>query len=182
MERPWMIVLTDVHVLADRDGRRPDPAVSTLASHGIPVVLVSDGEAAAVAEAQGRLGLRQPFISRGGAALHVPDGYFEQMPVVDRASRDGWSVLDFVEEDRPADCSRAVRLLLLLYWTNRDDGRVVAVTDRHQGLLEHADIPIIVRNPGIDQQGLRQACPAAYVTQGTGCAGWAEAILGPVEA
>jgi hypothetical protein len=156
--------------------------VSTLAGHGIPVVLVSDDDAAAVAEAQGRLGLRQPFISGGGAALHVPEGYFEQMPAADRPSGDGWSVLEFLEDDRPADYSRAVRLLLLLYWANRDDGRVVAVTDRHPGLLEHADIPIIVRNPGIDQQGLRQGCPGAYVTQGTGGAGWAEAILGPVEA
>lgn len=181
MPRPWMIVLADVHVLADPDGVA-DPAVSTLAGHGVPVVLVSDGEASAVAAVQARLGLRHPFISAGGAMLHLPDGYFEQMPAPDRSARDGWTVLEFPGPGGPPDCSRAVRLLLLLYWTNRNEGRVVSVTDRHRGLLEQADIPIIVRNPDIDQQALRQAYPAAYVTLGTGCAGWVEAILGPVEA
>lgn len=81
------------------------------------------------------------------------------------------------------DGRAAIRLLISLYrayW-----GSLIAVglgddgTDRE--LLREVDVPIIVRNDGIDQSVLLRRVPTAYLTSATGPAGWREAILGPAE-
>jgi hypothetical protein len=45
-----------------------------------------------------------------------------------------------------------------------------------------SDIEIPVRKPRIDQTLLRTQMPEAYYTSAADAAGWAEGILGPVDA
>ena len=54
-------------------------ALNALISTRVPIVLVSDSGAADMRQMQRELGLMQPFISRGGAALHIPPEYFTQL-------------------------------------------------------------------------------------------------------
>ena len=58
----------------------------------------------------------------------------------------------------------------------------VGVSDRERAILSQADVPILVRNADIDQAPLREHVPDAYFTSATGSAGWAEGILGRVDA
>ena len=182
-ERPWMVVVADVRVLDIRQGRRPgasDVAVRTLVSRGIPVVLASADPATSVRPIQSILGLDAPFISAGGAELHVPRGYFENVHGLGPRSADA-NVIAFGTRTGSPEFTRAIQLLLGLFWNHGDKGMVVGVSDRESTLLAAADIPILVRNPDIDQVPLRKSLPDAYYTSATGSAGWAEGILGPVE-
>jgi hypothetical protein len=49
-------------------------------------------------------------------------------------------------------------------------------------LLRAVDVPVVVRNGGVDQRRLLKRVPAAYLTHAAGPAGWSEAILGSVAA
>ena len=173
-----MIVLADTAVLSARsEVSEPDPVVTSLASYGVPLILASTASAAAMGEWQQALRIRHPFISGGGAALHIPSDYFEALLGFQSATND-WHVVEIAVSGPDPSFATAIRVLLGLFWTRRSDGLVVAVTDRHPDLLAAADVPIIVRNPILDQRDLRRCVPAAYVTNATGCAGWAEGILG----
>jgi hypothetical protein len=183
-ERPWMIVLADTRVFGYRFPflrRSSDPAVRTLLTHGVPVILVSPDRAARVRALQRVLGIRAPFIGAGGDELHVPGGYFDQMLGLGATSTKDWNVIRFDAPTGVGGFSGAIRKLLLLYWSRRDEGKVVGVTDRDPAILQLADIPILVRNPRIDQRAVRAQMPDAYYTTAAGSAGWAEGILGPVE-
>jgi mannosyl-3-phosphoglycerate phosphatase len=81
------------------------------------------------------------------------------------------------------DARAAIRLLVSLYRACWDSVIVVGLGDHEadRPLLQEVDVPIIVRNEGIDQSGLLRKLPGAYVTGATGPAGWREAILGAVE-
>jgi predicted mannosyl-3-phosphoglycerate phosphatase (HAD superfamily) len=178
--RPSMIVLADVSVLAEgHPPHRADRALTSLGAYDIPVVLASTRTARATFECQKALRLRHPFMSGGGAALHIPDGYFDAMLGLPPSTGD-WHVINFELRPSASGFSEAIRLLLRLYWARRGDGLVVGVSDCHEELLELADVPIIVRNPRLDQRGMRKRVPNAYFTNATGCAGWAEGILGPL--
>jgi hypothetical protein len=170
---PSMIVLTDVDALcAGALASVPcTEALRALTSRGVPVVLVAEQPAAHLRTLQATLGIRQPFIADGGRSLHVPRGYFARYE-----GEGDWTSVNFVRTGVAYD--RAVQLLTLLFWTHRDDGCVVALTDRQESLLRAADVPVIVRNDAIDQDALRSRYPDAYMTEAEGSAGWAEAIVG----
>ena len=177
-QRPMMIVLADTSVFGRPfAGTEPDPVVANLASYGVPLILASTTAAPAMREWQQALDLRHPFISEGGAALHIPDGYFDALLGLPPVTAD-WHVVEIATAGRRPSFATAIKLLFGLFWARRSDGLVVSVTDRHQDLLVAADVPIVVRNPAIDQRDLCRCVPAAYVTNATGCAGWAEGILG----
>jgi predicted mannosyl-3-phosphoglycerate phosphatase (HAD superfamily) len=183
MARPWMVVLADARVLGESHARAPsqsDPAVKTLVSHGVPVILLSCDRAERVRAVQSALGIRAPFISAGGTELHVPVGYFDEILGL-RQPSDDWNVIGFQADGDAPGFSQAIQLLLLLYWSRRDDGLVVGVSDRERAILSQADVPILVRNANIDQAPLRAHMPDAYFTSATGSAGWAEAILGSID-
>jgi predicted mannosyl-3-phosphoglycerate phosphatase (HAD superfamily) len=87
MERPSMIVLADTALFQEHatySRHSAEPAVKTLVSHGVPVVLVSDAGASRVRSLQAAFGLRAPFIGAQGAELHVPGGHFEEIWGSDR--------------------------------------------------------------------------------------------------
>ena len=81
------------------------------------------------------------------------------------------------------DGRAAIRLLISLYRAYWDSLIVVGLGDdaADRGLLREVDVPVIVRNDGIDQSVLLRKVPTAYLTGATGPAGWREAILGAVE-
>lgn len=98
------------------------------------------------------------------------------------SSRVSSELVDLQKGETPPDFSRALQLLVRLYWSRREDGIVVGLSERDEELLRSADVPIIIRNPRIDQAALREALPQAYCTEATGSAGWVEAIVGHAEA
>ena len=81
-----------------------------------------------------------------------------------------------------ADVRRSVQSLTTLY--RHRFGRVLTVgvsTGHTDRLLREVDVPIIVRDPGIDPGPVLRKVPAARVTSETGSAGWHEAILQAVQ-
>ena len=152
-------------------------ALAALISTRVPLVLVSDSGATDVRQMQGELGLLQPFISNGGAALHIPPEYFTQpddMP----ASRDQWELFSFGAIGPAA----AMRLLGALFLARGHD-KILTVglgcDTSDSAMLAAVDIPIVVRDQRHDQSTLLQYVPGAYLTTATGAAGWLEAVVGP---
>ena len=150
-------------------------ALNLLIARAIPVVLLSHGDATQVQDLQQELGLMQPFICRGGAALYIPRGYFEELDGL-AAGDDTWEIFEFGVRD-PA---RAVRLLSSLYSVRGEDVLTIGFgcdwNDR--ALLAAVHVPVIVRADSEDQARLLRRIPGAYVTTATGPAGWSEAVLG----
>ena len=175
-----MVVVTDV------DGTLRDPltrslapadlALSTLTSHGVPVVLASAATAAELIALQDDLGLAHPFICADGCEIHIPTGYFA-CPEPPRPRARTWEVIDLGPCESQA---RAVRLLRSLYRSWDDMVMLIGLgddwTDRF--LLREVDVPIIIRNDEVDQAGLIRMFPTALVTRTAAPAGWCEAILG----
>jgi hypothetical protein len=177
--RSAMIVLTDLHALCSDPSRSMGAcaeAMRELAEHDVPVILVSLTSAVEVMAIQAELGICHPFICEGGGELHVPGGYFEELLAPTVPSE--WNVIQFGGRGSEAAFERAVRLLTLLYWTHRKDGIVVGITDRERSILVESDVPVILRNPDLDQRPLEKVAAGAYVTHSTGVAGWVEAIAG----
>jgi mannosyl-3-phosphoglycerate phosphatase len=81
------------------------------------------------------------------------------------------------------DCRAPIRLLISLYRAYRDSLIVIGLGDDATdcGLLREVDVPIIVRNDGVDQSPLLRKVPTAYLTSAPGPAGWREAVLGAAE-
>jgi predicted mannosyl-3-phosphoglycerate phosphatase (HAD superfamily) len=152
-------------------------ALHALISTRVPLVLVSDSDAADMRQMQRELGLMQPFISRGGAALHIPPEYFSQVDDVP-ASEDQWEMFSF-DTIGPA---AAMRLLGALFLARGHD-KILTVglgCDTSDGaMLAAVDIPIVVRDQRLDQSALLRYVPGAYLTSATGAAGWLEAVVGP---
>lgn len=176
---------TSIVVFTAIDGvlRHPDTgscseareALELLTARRVPVVLMSHGDAVAPQELQHELGLHDPFICRSGASLYIPRGYFEELDGL-TSGDEAWEIFQFGVRD-PA---RAVRLLASLYSVRGEEiltiGFGCAADD--SGLLTAVDVPIIVRQNGVDTTRLQRRVPAAYVTEATGPAGWNEAVLG----
>ena len=139
-------------------------ALAMLADHDTPVVLVADEGADCILALQRDSGLRHPFICDGGQSLYIPRGYF---PGFDHV---------FV----PCPLGDAVRLLVSLFRASFPDPVIVGLGDdwADLSLLGEVDVPVIVRNPAVDQRRLQRVLPQAYVTSVAGPAGWCEAILG----
>ena len=150
-------------------------ALELLATRGVPVVLMSGGEPGPVQALQHELGLLQPFICRGGSALYIPRGYFEELDGLS-SGNPAWEMFDFGVRE-PA---RAVRLLVSLYSVRGEEVMTIGFgcdwADRL--LLAAVNVPILVRQEGSDQSRLVRRFPGAYLTSAAGPAGWSEAVLG----
>lgn len=145
----------------------------------VPVVFISDESPAMMVRLQRDLGIQHPFIAAGGARLYVPRGYFPE--VLDNGGPDDepdWQVLRL--QPRRGDVGDAVRLLMALYRFGDDPVLFVGLGEewKHRALLRAVDVPVIVRNTGVDQLRLRRSVPEAYLTTAAGTAGWTEAIVG----
>jgi predicted mannosyl-3-phosphoglycerate phosphatase (HAD superfamily) len=150
-------------------------ALDLLAARGVPVVLMSHGDAAAVEALQQELGLQYPFICRSGALLYIPRGYFEELDGL-TSGDDAWEIFQFGVRDP----SRAVRLLASLYSVRGEEILTIGFgcSAEDCGLLTAVHVPIIVRQAGADTTRLQRRVPEAYVTVAAGPAGWNEAVLG----
>jgi predicted mannosyl-3-phosphoglycerate phosphatase (HAD superfamily) len=150
-------------------------AINLLMMRDIPIVLLSHGDGRAVQLLQRELGIVQPFVCGGGAALHIPRGYFEELDGL-TAGDDEWEIFEFGVRD-PA---RAVRLLSSLYSVRGEDVLTIGFGCGWEdaALLEAVHVPVIVRAGAIDQSRLLRRLPGAYLTTATGPAGWSEVILG----
>ena len=177
--------MTAIVVFTTIDGvlRHPDTAscgvareaLDLLATRGVPVVLMSHGEASAVQELQRDLALEYPFICDGGASLYIPRGYFEELDGL-TAGDAAWEIFQFGVRDP----SRAVRLLASLYSVRGEEILTIGFGSRVEdcGLLTAVHVPIVVRQRDADPMRLQRRVPGAYVTSAVGPAGWNEAVLG----
>ena len=152
-------------------------ALDALISTRVPLVFVSDSSAPELRQMQRELGLMQPFISSGGAALHIPPEYFSQLDAVPAAA-DQWEMFSF-DTIGPA---AAMRLLGALFLARGHD-KILTVglgcDTSDSAMLAAVDIPIVVRDQRLDQSALLRYVPGAYLTSATGAAGWLEAVVGP---
>jgi predicted mannosyl-3-phosphoglycerate phosphatase (HAD superfamily) len=182
-----------VVVIADVDGILRHDGIRTLAE-GRPVldelsssrlVLYSSRRATELRALQRDLGIRQPFISDGGAELHIPQGYF--CPGAEASAEaagtagdladgaDGYETIDF-GVPRPG---HAVRLLIALFRTCPDAPLVVGIGFewRDRVLLHEVDVPVVIRDPARDQSGLLRNVPNACVADARGDTSLAEVVL-----
>jgi predicted mannosyl-3-phosphoglycerate phosphatase (HAD superfamily) len=153
-------VIADVDGILRHDGSRTlagaRPMLQRLA--GSTLVLCSSRASAEVLALQRDLGIRQPFISEGGARLHIPHGYF----CGTAGPGDGFETIDFGARR----FGHAVRLLIALFRTGAETPLIVGVGVewRDRVLLRAVDVPIVVRESGVDQTTLLRNLPNAYVT------------------
>ena len=161
--------------------------LEVLTQHDVPVVLWSDRRGADVIALQSELGLRHPFVCRGGTHVYVPTLYFPE-PIGLVREEGPWTVIDCSRPSRTisagtADGAQAIRLLVCLYRVYADDVVIVGVGSEWQDrdLLHEVDVPIVISRSDRDQTRLLRRFPDAYVTRACGPAGWCEAILGPGE-
>lgn len=172
-----MLVLTCVDgALRDSAAGSVDAARQALAqlrARGVPVILTSHHSRAELSTLQYELGLDEPFIAEGGAVLSVPNGYFEWQPRLTVPKREAIAF-------DPPSIEAAIDTLMWLYRVSGDSPLLVGVgVSKHdQPLLQHVDVPVVIRDPSTDQRELRSQFPDAYVTPSTGLTGWSEALLG----
>jgi hypothetical protein len=171
-----------VVVITDVDGilRRADitalaearPALDALA--GSTVVLCSSRSADELRAIQRELGIRHPFISDGGAALHIPVGYF--CASGDASGDAAYETIDFGVRR----LGHAVRLLVALFRTSPVPPLVVGIGFewRDRILLREVDVPIVIRDAAGDQSALVRNVPGAYVTDACGDDGLFEVMFG----
>ena len=156
--------------------------VELLRPFGVPVIFITDQPAAEMLRLQQELGVRHPFIADGGTELYVPNGYFPDVLDMEPDEDSEWQVLCL--HARGGEIGDAVRLLMALYRFGDDPVLFVGLGDnwKHRALLREVDVPVIVRNDGVDQARLLRSVPGAYLTMAAGADGWAEAILGAASA
>jgi hypothetical protein len=156
-----VVVIADVDGILRHDGSRTlaeaRPVLQRLAASTL--VLCSSRSSAEVLALQRELGIRQPFISEGGARLHIPHGYF----CGTAGPGDGFETIDFGVRR----LAHAVRLLIALFRTCPDAPLFVGIGFewRDRVLLREVDVPIVIRESGVDQTGLLRNLPHAYVTE-----------------
>jgi predicted mannosyl-3-phosphoglycerate phosphatase (HAD superfamily) len=136
------------------------------------VILTSHHSRVELSALQGELGLDEPFIGEDGAVLSFPNGYFAWPPRVAHPRRE---LIEF----RPASVETAIDTLMWLYRVSGDSPLLVGVgvSNGDRPLLQHVDVPVVVRDPTVDQRELRMEFPDAYLTPSTGLNGWSEALL-----
>jgi hypothetical protein len=171
-----------VIVIADVDGILRHGDIQMLAEArsvveeigGAPLVLCSSRGAAELMALQRDLGIRHPFISGGGSALHIPSGYF--CGTVASDAPDEFETIDFGVRR----LGHAVRLVIALFRTCPAPPLVVGIGFewRDRVILREADVPVVIRDVGIDQTGLLRNVPHAYLTDACGGAGFTEALVG----
>jgi len=172
-----VVVITDVDgILRHADTRtlvEAQPVLDALA--GSPLVLCSNRSAAELFALSRQLGIRHPCISDGGAALHIPNGYFCGATT---GSADDYETIDFGVRR----LGHAVRLVISLFRTCPVQPVVVGIGFewRDRLMLREVDVPIVIRDAAIDQSGLMRNVPHAYMTHAYGDAGLAEVVCGSV--
>jgi predicted mannosyl-3-phosphoglycerate phosphatase (HAD superfamily) len=156
-------------------------AVNAVLAARVPLVLVSDGDAAEVQSVQSELGFVQPFICDGGAELHIPVTYFDDRAVddgADAAAGGPWERFSF-ETRGPAAAMRLLGALFIARGHNKILTVGLGCGCSDSTMLAAVDIPIVVRDQRHDQSTLLEHVPGAYLTTATGAAGWLEAVIGP---
>jgi len=120
-------------------------ALRWLGDYDVPVVMTSHGSAADVVRFQAEVGLRQPFIANGGAALFVPRHYFASMRDLGVQLSD-CERIDFASDH--GDTRPALEFLLSLYRVDRGSDLLVvgcAGDVRDRAVLDIADVQVLVR-------------------------------------
>jgi predicted mannosyl-3-phosphoglycerate phosphatase (HAD superfamily) len=181
-----------VVVITDVDGILRHGDISTLAEArlaldalaGSPLVLCSGRSAAELRALQREIGIRHPFISDGGAALHIPAGYFclgadasaEAAGTIANTADDSYETIDFGVRR----LGHAVRLLIALFRTCPVPPLLVGIGFewRDRVLLREVDIPVVIRDATVDQSALLRNIPNAYLTIACGDNGLAEVVFG----
>ena len=178
-----LVIFTAVDgLVTSPDGARSVDAarrmVELLRPFGVPVIFITDQPAAEMVGLQQELRVRHPFIADGGAQLYVPNGYFPDALDMEPGDESDWQALRL--QARGGDIGDAVRLLMALYRFGDDPVLFVGLGDnwKHRALLREVDVPVIVRNDGVDQARLVRSVPDAYLTMAAGAEGWTEAVLG----
>lgn len=171
-----VVVITDVDGILRRAGTRTlagaRPVLDALS--GSTIVLCSGRSAAELRALQRELGILQPFISDGGAALHIPHGYF--CGTSSDGGSNGFETIDFGARR----LAHAVRLVIALFRTCPNVPVVVGLGFewRDRVLLREVDVPVVIRDPRMNQSTLLRNVPQAYVTEAPGDKGLAALLLG----
>jgi hypothetical protein len=171
-----VVLITDVDGILRHVGIRAlaeaRPALDALA--GSSLVLCSTRRAGELRTIQRELGIRHPFISDGGAALHIPAGYF--CGTIAGAAVDGYETIDFGVRR----LAHALRLLIALFRACPVSPLVVGIGFewRDRVMLREVDVPIVVRDAVVDQTALLRNVPRAYLTDACGDGGLLEAVFG----
>jgi predicted mannosyl-3-phosphoglycerate phosphatase (HAD superfamily) len=176
-----MVVITPVNALCDHRSPELHPTVrqaaQLLIDADIPIIFVAPSVVREPEYLQRELGIVHPYLSDGGATLHIPYGYF-----VDGYAGAGtdWEMMTFVARGPGLEPPSAVQFLLQTYRIHRSGIVTIGfgVTSSDRFVLEHVDVPVIVRNRDFDQRQLRKTFPDAFMTTREGPLGWSEAILG----
>lgn len=170
-----VVVITDVDgILRHGDSRTLDearPLLDALAAS--PLVFCSGRGAAELRALQRELGIRHPFISDGGARLHIPNGYFYETPP---NAGDDYETIDFGARR----LAHALRMVMALFRTSPVPPLVVGIGYewRDRVLLREVDVPVVIRAAAVDQRALLRNVPHAYLTAACGDAGLAEVLFG----
>jgi predicted mannosyl-3-phosphoglycerate phosphatase (HAD superfamily) len=171
-----VVLITDVDGILRHVGIRAlaeaRPAFEALS--GSTLVLCSRRSAEQLRVIQRELGIRHPFISDGGAALHIPVGYFCR--TVASSAVDGYETIDFGVRR----LAHAVRLLVALFRTRPVSPLVVGIGfEWHDRvMLREVDVPVVIRDAAMDQSALLRNVPKAYLTDACGDGGLLEAVFG----
>jgi predicted mannosyl-3-phosphoglycerate phosphatase (HAD superfamily) len=155
-------------------------AAQLLIDADIPIIFVAPSAVREPEHIQRELGVVHPYLSEGGATLHIPHDYFESG--YGGSTKRDWAMMTFVGRDSGLDAPRGLRFLLETYRAYRSDILTIGfgVTSSDKYLLEQVDVPVIVRDRNIGQNQLQASFPDAFVTNAEGPLGWGEAILGPL--
>lgn len=163
---------------SDLCGQMPLHVAAEICRWGVRLVCVSRSPAAYIRQVQCELGIVEPFICDGGAAVHVPNRYVAATEPLDHRVECKFEIFRFSPPDRAA----AVTLVRDLFVANcRGEPVTIGIgcdCDDY-GVLAVVDIPIVVRDAVNDQSMLMRHIPGVYVTSATGSEGWAEALRGP---
>jgi mannosyl-3-phosphoglycerate phosphatase len=95
--KPGLVVFSDVESLIESPARLPEAAAAvrqTVATRAIPLVLCSTRTRAELEHVQCQFDIAAPFICENGAAVYVPDEYFE-FPLADARRSSGYHVIEF---------------------------------------------------------------------------------------
>lgn len=179
-----VVVMADVDVILRHDGIPTLADVRQLLDElsAARLVLYSSRRAVELRALQRALGIREPFIASGGAELHIPQGYF--CPSADTSGEAASIAGDLPDEYETIDFGvprpgHAIRLLIALFRTCPVVPRVVGIGFewRDRVLLREVDVPVVIRDPAVDQSGLLRNVPHAYVADTRGDVSLAEVVL-----
>jgi predicted mannosyl-3-phosphoglycerate phosphatase (HAD superfamily) len=154
----------------------PWRAVDLLRSWGARLILVSASSADCVRQVQRELQVVEAFVCEGGGAVHVPGRYRCSQDT--QRSEAEWEILRFNPPDKAAAVKMVRDVFLGLGWQDVLTIGVGCDLDDY-GVLSTVEVPVVVRDLVKDQSGLLRYVPGAYLTNATGPAGWAEALIGP---